>query len=77
MVFVVLQAGFGSGLAESLAQVSVLAGTLVLVLMLVALGSFAYRSLRGEGIRWPDEMDDDDPDEEVKRGNPDDEWDYY
>lgn len=76
MTPVVLQAGFGSGLAESFAQVVPLAGTLVLLLMLVALGAFAYRSLRGDGIQWPDDIDEDD-EEGARRGGPDDEWEYY
>jgi hypothetical protein len=77
MTPVVLQLGAGSGLPESLAQVAVLGGTLVLVLMLVALGAFAYKSLRGDGIRWPDEMEEDHDEEGARRGGPDDEWDYY
>lgn len=77
MAFVVLQLPFGSGLVESIAQAAVLAGTLVLVLALVALGAFAYQHLRGDGIRWPDEVSEDDADGEVTRGAPDDEWDYY
>lgn len=77
MTLVVLQAGFGSGLAESFAQIVPLAGTLVLLLMLVALGSFAYKSLRGDGIRWPDEIDEDDQDRDARRGDPDDEWEFY
>lgn len=77
MTLVVLQAGFGSGLVESFAQFVPLAGTLVLLLMLVALGSFAYKSLRGDGIRWPDEIDDDDQEGGTRRGGPDDEWEFY
>jgi hypothetical protein len=77
MTLVVLQAGIESGLVESFAQVVPVAASLVLVLMLVALGSFAYKSLRGDGIRWPDEVDENDPDEGARRGGPDDEWDYY
>ena len=73
MAFPALQAG--SGFVESIGQVAVLAGTLVLVLMLVALGAFAYKSLRGDGIRWPDE--DAGAEDDVHRGDADDEWDYY
>lgn len=64
------------GLLESVAQVAVLAGALVLVLALVALGSFVYKSTRGDGIEWPDETDSED-DEDVTRGDDDDEWKYY
>jgi len=59
---------------ESLAQLATVAGTLVLVLMLVALGAFAYRSLAGDGIEWPDEGDDDEGG--VTRNQGDDEWKY-
>lgn len=67
----VLQAGT-SGLVESFAQVAMLGATVVLVLMLVALGGFAYKSLRGDGIRWPDDIEEDDG---VTRSD-DDEWKY-
>lgn len=72
---VVLQVG--GGFLESIAQAAVLAGTLVFVLGLVALGAFAYRSLRGDGIRWPDETEKSDPEEGTRRGDADEEWDYY
>jgi hypothetical protein len=77
MTFAVLQAGIESGLVESFAQVVPLAASLVLVLMLVALGSFAYKSLRGDGIRWPSDIEDDPDEEGARRGGQDDEWDYY
>ena len=64
----------GSGLLESFSQVVGLAGALVLVLMLVALGTYAYKSLSGDGIEWPDEKEESD---EVTRGSDDDEWDFY
>lgn len=67
----------GNGLTESVAQAAVLAGTLVLLLGLVALGAFAYKSIRGDGIRWPDETEEDDREGGARRGDPDDEWDYY
>jgi hypothetical protein len=77
MTLAVLQAGIESGLVESFAQVVPLAASLVLVLMLVALGSFAYKSLRGDGIRWPSDIEDDPDEEGARRGGPDDEWEYY
>ena len=62
------------GVGAAGATVAVLAGTVVLVLMLVALAGVAYRGLRGDGIRWPgDERDDD----EVRRASDDEEWKYY
>ncbi|MFW5974562.1 MAG: hypothetical protein ACOCPZ_04205 [Natrialbaceae archaeon] len=62
------------GSFEYVAQVAGIAGTLVLALILVAMGSYAYKQLRGGGVEWPDEKGDDD---NVSRGSTDDEWDYY
>lgn len=64
----------GSGLLESVSQVAVLAGAVVLGGMVVALVVFAYKSLAGDGIEWPD--DEEDP-EGVSVGSEDDEWKYY
>jgi len=61
------------GLTESFTQVVAGAGAVILLLMLVALGSFAYKSLNG-GIEWPDEEAADDGD--VNRTGDDDEWKY-
>ncbi|KOX92490.1 hypothetical protein AMS69_14170 [Haloarcula rubripromontorii] len=70
---------FGSGLLESVGQVAAVAGTVVLLLILVGLGAFAYKSLAGDGIRWPDERDemDSDDDDGVVQGSRDDDWKYY
>lgn len=57
---------------ESLAGAVALAGAIVLALLVVALGAFVYRSVAGDGIRWPDETDD----EGVRRADGDDEWKY-
>jgi len=72
------QSGVGSGLFESTSQFVVVAGSVVLLLMLVALAGFAYKSVRGDGIRWPDDIEDDAEDEDgVHKSGDDDEWDYY
>jgi hypothetical protein len=42
------------GILEWAGQAAALAGTLLLVLFLVALGGIAYKHLRG-GIEWPDD----------------------
>jgi len=63
------------GLTEAFSQVVVGAGAVVLLLMLVALGSFAYKSLKG-GIEWPDEQSDEEQ-EGVSRTSDDDEWKYH
>ncbi|MFB6224101.1 MAG: hypothetical protein ABEH86_10585 [Haloarcula sp.] len=72
------QIQLGSGLLESVGQIAAVAGTVVLLLMIVGLGAFAYKSLAGDGIRWPDEMDetDDDGSDGVTEGSTDD-WKYY
>lgn len=76
MVLRVLQFSSGSGLVESLAQLAAVVSTLVLLLILVGLGTYAYKHLRGGGIEWPDEEVE--PDEEgVQRGDSEDEWKYY
>ena len=68
---------------ESLGDLVTIAGTLLLLVMLVALGGFLYQSLSGEGIRWPDEIDEenDEETEGVTRRPPsdddEDEWKYY
>lgn len=61
-------------LPEYLIDLVGIAGTLVLVLMVVAIGAMVYRHLTG-GIEWPDDKKEDD--DEVSRGSQDDEWDYY
>lgn len=63
-----------TGLPEFVPDLIGLAGTLVLILMLVAFAAFVYRSLTG-GVDWPDEEADDD--DGLRRGGQDDEWDYY
>jgi len=68
----------GSGLAEGAGQLVGVAASVILVLMLVALGGFAYKSLRGDGIEWPDEEAQDEGEADgISRADDDDEWDYY
>ncbi|WP_058991975.1 hypothetical protein [Haloarcula sp. CBA1127] len=69
----------GSGLLESVGQVAAVAGTVVLLLILVGLGAFAYKSLIGDGIRWPDEREEVDSEEDdgVVQGGREDDWKYY
>lgn len=62
------------GLPDIVTDLVGIAGTVVLLLMLVALGGFAYKSLTG-GIEWPDEREDDD--EVLRRGDDDEDWEYY
>ena len=62
------------GIPDIIPDLVGIAGTVVLIMMVVALGAFAYRSLTG-GVEWPDEREED-PDA-LSRGDDDDEWDYY
>ncbi|MDZ7701549.1 MAG: hypothetical protein U5J98_05480 [Halobacteriales archaeon] len=62
------------GIPEIIPDLVGIAGTVVLLLMVVALGGFAYKSLTG-GVEWPDEREED-PDA-LSKGDDDDEWDYY
>ena len=68
-----------SGLLESVGQAAAVAGTVVLLLILVGLGTFAYKSLAGDGIRWPDEREEADSEENngVVQGSREDDWKYY
>ncbi|MDY6819526.1 MAG: hypothetical protein SVG88_12775 [Halobacteriales archaeon] len=77
MAMVVFQLPSGGGLIGSFAQVAVIAGTVVLILMLVAFGGFVYKSLQGDGIEWPDDKEQLPDDDEIRQGDQDDEWDYY
>jgi len=67
------------GLLGSLAQAAVVAATLLLVMMLVALGVYAYKHLLGDGIEWPEDKENaaDSVADGVRKGDNDDEWDYY
>lgn len=68
--FDVLQAG----LPDIFPGLVAIGGTVVLVLMLVAMGGYLYKSLTG-GIEWPEDREPDD--DALRRGEEDDEWDYY
>jgi len=67
---VVLATGGGTGSLVSLSA------AVILGLMFLGLGTYAYKHVRGDGIEWPDEQTDDEEDG-VRRGGSDDEWDYY
>ena len=67
----------GGGLLGSLAQAAVIAGTLLRVLAVVALGAFAYRQVLGDGVEWPGESESESEDDSVSRGDSGDEWEYY
>lgn len=65
---------------ESLADALSIVGTLILLLLLVAFAGTLYRSVQGDGIRWPGETDSEN--DGVSRHPPadnddDDEWKFY
>lgn len=62
------------GIPEIIPDIVGIAATVVLLLIVVALVGFAYKSLTG-GVEWPDEREEDD--DSLSRGGQDDEWDYY
>lgn len=70
VVLVLLQ----MGLPEFVPDLIGLAGTLVLVLLLVALAGFVYKSLTG-GIEWPEDKRE--GDDAVREDDSDDDWKYY
>ncbi|MEF8830104.1 MAG: hypothetical protein V5A23_01020 [Halobacteriales archaeon] len=61
------------GLPEFLPDLIGAAGAFLLVLMLVAIAGFVYRTMTGS-VEWPDEEEDEDA---LTSGDADDEWDYY
>ena len=66
-----LQSG---GALETAGRLAATAGSLLLVLMLVALGGYAYKQLRGDGVEWPDEKSE--GEDGITSDGTDDEWDY-
>lgn len=67
----IVLAGFPSGISGIVG----IAGALVLGLIVIALGTFAYKSMTG-GIEWPEDKEPSE-DEATKSHSDDDEWDYY
>lgn len=62
------------GLPDILPGLVAVGGTIVLVLMLVAMAGYLYKSMTG-GVEWPEDREPDD--DALQRGDEDDEWDYY
>lgn len=62
------------GLPEFVPDLIGAAGAFLLVLMLLAIAGFVYRTMTG-GVEWPDDEPDDE--DALTRGDADDEWDYY
>lgn len=63
-----------AGLPEAIPDLVGLGSAIVIVLMLVALGAFVYKSMNG-GVEWPEDRQEDE--DALRQGGADDEWDYY
>jgi hypothetical protein len=68
----------GSGLFETAFTVALVAGGLLFLGGLVSFAVFLYRSVSGDGMRDPGEVVPEEAnDDDVERGDDDEEWDYY
>lgn len=63
-----------AGLTEALPNLVGIGSVVVILLMLVAMAAFAYKSMNG-GVEWPEDREEDE--DALRQGAPDDEWDYY
>ena len=63
-----------AGLPEILPDIIGIASAIVLLLILVALAAFVYKSVNG-GIEWPEDREEDE--DALRKGGADDEWEYY
>lgn len=67
-----------SDLLSGAFSIAVLAGGLLLFGALISFAVFAYRSVKGDGMRDPQDIAPENAaDDDVTEGGPDDEWDYY
>jgi len=74
MIYTIVAPG-QQGIPDIVGDLVGIAGTVILLLILVAMGAFVYKSLTG-GVDWPDEDEREDEDD-LTTGQNDDEWDYY
>lgn len=67
-----------SDLLRGAFTIALITGGLLLFGALVSLAVFAYRSVKGDGMRDPQDVaPEKSADDDVTEGGPDDEWDYY
>lgn len=67
------------GLPDIVTDLVGIAGTVVLLLIFVALGAYVYKSMTG-GIEWPSDTQatpGEESEEELREGRSDEEWEYY
>lgn len=75
MLWLALQS-MPTGLFDTAFTVALLAGGLLLLGGMVSFAVFAYRSVRGDGMKDPEEVAPD-RDDDLSEGDADDEWDFY
>lgn len=70
---------FPSGLFEMAFTLALVAGAVLILGGLVSFGVYLYKSVRGEGMKDPREVAPEkvNDEEELSKGNQDDEWEYY
>lgn len=69
-----------SDLLEMAFTLALVAGVVLILGAIVSFGVFAYRSVRGEGMKDPREVAPEktkDDENGLTKGDSDDEWDYY
>lgn len=68
-----------ASLADMAFSLALIAGAALLLGAMVSLSVFAYRSIKGEGMKDPREVAPEKTDDDggVSEGEADDEWDYY
>lgn len=66
---------------EMAVTAGLIVGGLLLIGAMISLGVFAYRSVKGEGMPDPqaqsETADGDDEEDGLRKGDADEEWDYY
>ena len=73
-----MAAQFSGDLIGAAVTLALVTGGLLLVGALVSFAVFAYRSVKGDGMRDPQEVvPEKTTDEGLSEGDADDEWDYY
>jgi hypothetical protein len=71
-----MAAQFSGHLIGAAVTLALVTGGLLLVGALVSFAVFAYRSVKGDGMRDPQEVVPE-TEEGLSEGDADDEWDYY
>ena len=71
-----MAAQFSGDIFGAVLALALVTGGLLLIGALVSFAVFAYRSVKGDGTRDPQEVVPE-TEEGVSKGDADDEWDYY